>query len=471
MPNDVALIGLAVMGRNLVLNMERNGFSVAVFNRTYAVTEEFLAGEAGGKKISGFKTLESLIASLQRPRKIILMVKAGPAVDEILNQLIPFLEKDDILIDAGNSFYRDTESRVSRLAERGIHFFGMGVSGGEEGALWGPSMMPGGDKGAYELLAPILEKISAEADSGRCFTYVGRGGAGHFVKMVHNGIEYADMQLIAEIYDLMRRSFGMNPLEISEIFSQWNKGPLQSYLIEITAEILKFRETPESPFLVDLILDKAGQKGTGGWTVQTALEEGIPIPTICAAVDARTLSSQKKERLFAAKKYQNLLLLKSKAERPGKEWMEKLMRTLYAAKICAYAQGFGLMSAVNKNHGFGIDLAEIARIWKGGCIIRAAFLDRIQKAYDADTALLNLITASGFQDDLTPSASAWQDVLNFSLRHGIAVPALSASWNYFLSSVTENLPMNLIQAQRDYFGAHTYERKDKPGSFHTRWKR
>lgn len=481
MKNDAGLIGLAVMGRNLVLNIERNGFKVSVFNRTYEVTEEFLAKEAKGKKITGHKTLQDFVASLAKPRKIIVMVKAGKPVDEVISQIKPLLEKDDILIDAGNSFYKDTERRTAELAGTGIYFMGMGVSGGEEGALWGPSMMPGGEKSAFEKIAPVLEKIAADSDTGRCTTYIGSGGAGHFVKMVHNGIEYGDMQLIAETYDLLRRGLGMSAPQIAEIFSNWNKGPLKSYLIEITAAVLTHKESGESSFLVDKILDKAGQKGTGGWTVKTAMDEGVAIPTITAAVDARILSSLKDERAKAARAYQDIFStsfrgeaeksrIKNEISPSGRnDFTEKLMLALYASKICSYAQGFALMGTVSKTNHYNLNLAEIARIWKGGCIIRAIFLDRIRKAFTQQPDLPNLLMDPSFQQDLLQSAAPWQEVLTFAISRGIPVPAMGASFAYFSSYRTASLPANLIQAQRDFFGAHTYERTDRPGIFHTHW--
>lgn len=457
------------MGKNLALNMERNGFCVAVFNRTYSVTEEFLANAAKGKKIAGYKTLKDFAGSLEKPRKIFMMIKAGKAIDELIHQITPLLEKGDILIDAGNSLYTDTERRAAQISSAGVHYMGMGISGGEEGALWGPSIMPGGDKEAYGKLVPILEKIAAKPDSGPCFTYVGEGGAGHFVKMVHNGIEYGDMQLIAEIYDILRRGFNLSPPAISEIFSEWNQGLLKSYLMEITADLLKFKESPDSAYLVDLILDKAGQKGTGGWTVQAAMQEGVAIPTITAAVDARILSALKEERVQAAKIYSKIPALKPTPL--GKEFLPKLMLALYASKICCYAQGFALMHTANQTHGYGINLSEIARIWKAGCIIRAVFLERIREAYDQKPDLPNLVMAPGFQPDFYKSLAPWIEALNFAVGCRIPIPALSASFAYFNTYITESLAANLIQAQRDYFGAHQYERIDKPGVFHTRWNK
>lgn len=467
MKNDIGLIGLAVMGKNLILNIERNGSKASVYNRTPQTTDEFLANEAKGKKITGYHDLKDFVASLEKPRRIIVMVKAGKPVDEMIAQLKPLVEKGDIIIDAGNSLYHDTERRFKELSAAGLQYIGMGVSGGEEGALWGPSIMPGGEKSSFEKIQPVLEKIAADSDTGRCYAFIGKGGAGHFVKMVHNGIEYGDMQLIAETYDIMRRGLGMKAPEIAEIFAKWNEGQLKSYLIEITAKVLKFKEPSSSAYLVDLILDKAGQKGTGGWTVKAAMEEGVAVPTITAAVDARTLSSLKDERVKAAKAYSSLSWKKS--EKAGKELVEKLMLALYASKICSYAQGFALMSAVSKSQNYGLNLSEIARIWKGGCIIRAVFLDRIRKAFNDNPSLPNLLVDPSFQQDMTKSAQAWQDVLSFALSHGIPTPAMSVSFNYFASYVTESLPANLIQAQRDFFGAHTFERTDKAGIFHNIW--
>lgn len=467
MKNDIGLIGLAVMGKNLILNIERNGSKASVYNRTPQTTDEFLANEAKGKKISGYHELKDFVASLEKPRRIIVMVKAGKPVDDMIQQLKPLVEKGDIIIDAGNSLYKDTERRFAELTAAGIQYIGMGVSGGEEGALWGPSIMPGGEKSSFEKIQPVLEKIAADSDTGRCYAFIGKGGAGHFVKMVHNGIEYGDMQLIAETYDIMRRGLGMKAQEISDVFAKWNEGQLKSYLIEITAKVLKFKEPSSSTHLVDVILDKAGQKGTGGWTVKAAMEEGVAVPTITAAVDARTLSSLKDERVKAAKSYSALSW--KKTEKAGKELVEKLMLALYASKICSYAQGFALMSAVSKTENYGLNLSEVARIWKGGCIIRAVFLDRIRKAFNDNPSLPNLLVDPSFQQDMTKSAQAWQDVLTFAVSHGIPTPAMSVSFNYFASYVTESLPANLIQAQRDFFGAHTFERTDKAGIFHNIW--
>lgn len=467
MSNDVGLIGLAVMGRNLVLNLERNGFKVAVHNRTPSVTDEFLVQEAKGKKIQGFHDLAGFVNSLASPRKVIIMVKAGKPVDEMIQALKPLLKSGDIIIDAGNSLFQDTERRSEALTAAGLLYIGMGVSGGEEGALWGPSIMPGGESQSVSLILPMLEKIAAKADSGPCVTYIGKGGAGHFVKMVHNGIEYGDMQLIAEAYDVMRKGLAMQAPEIGAVFRKWNEGQLQSYLIEITAKVLDFRESPKDPPLVDRILDKAGQKGTGTWTVKAALDEGIAIPTITAAVDARMLSARKEERVLAASLYPPIQSVK--AVKPSAAFLNSLMKALYASKICSYAQGFALMKAASEHYSYALNLSEIGRIWKGGCIIRAVFLDRIRQAYQSQPNLKNLILDPGFQKDLASSLEDWKEVLRFGLDHGIAMPAMSASYAYFASLVTAEGSANLIQAQRDFFGAHTYERTDKPGIFHTTW--
>ncbi len=468
MPNDIGLIGLAVMGRNLVLNMERNEFRVAVYNRTPEVTQDFVNHEGRGKKIQGFQDLPGFVSSLIPPRRIVIMVKAGKPVDDVIDALLPLLKPGDIVIDAGNSLYKDTERRSEAVTNAGFHYIGMGVSGGEEGALWGPSIMPGGNADAVQKLLPLLEKIAAKSDSGPCVAHIGKGGAGHFVKMVHNGIEYGDMQLIAETYDLMRKGLHLSPETMSGIFHKWNEGALQSYLIEITAKVLAYKEPQSSSHLVDHILDKAGQKGTGTWTVKAAMEEAVAIPTITAAVDARILSSQKEERLYAASVYPSL---KSKsAPKMEIEMLSKLMKALYAAKICSYAQGFALMKAASDHYDYALNLGEIARIWKGGCIIRAVFLDRIRQAYQRQPDLKNLLIDPGFKKDMESSLNDWKDVLRLGLDHGIPMPAMNASYSYFASYVTAQGSANLIQAQRDYFGAHTYERTDKPGIFHTKWE-
>jgi len=461
------VIGLAVMGENLALNVERNGFPVAVYNRTWEKTESFLNGRAKGKKFVGGKTIPEFVKALERPRRILVMVKAGGPVDAVIEELKPHLEPGDIVIDGGNSHYPDTNRREAYLAPTGLKFFGMGVSGGEEGALNGPSIMPGGDKETYRHLEPILKKIAAQADSGPCVTYCGARSAGHFVKMVHNGIEYGDMQLIAEAYDLLRHGLGLPTSEIAAIFAEWNAGELQSFLIEITSKIVDFKDDQGTGRpLVDLILDKAGQKGTGKWTTVAALDLGVPIPTITAAVDARIISSMKDTRVVAAQAYPSTL----KPQGADKQRMVKaISNALYASKICSYAQGFHLIAAASQEFKYGVDLKECARIWKGGCIIRAVFLDRIRQAFEKNPTLPNLLLDAGFKQQIEEKVADWRTVVGLSLQLGILSPAMSASLAYFDSLRRERLSANIIQGQRDFFGAHTYERTDKPGSFHTMW--
>ena len=467
MTKNFAVIGLGVMGENLILNLERNGVSVAVYNRSYQKTDDFLKGRAKGKNISGAKNLKELVDGLQKPRRILLMVKAGAAVDAVLEELMPLLSAGDIVIDGGNSLYTDTDRRYEMWSGQGIHFFGMGVSGGEEGALNGPSLMPGGDRKAYEVLRPILEKIAAKTDSGPCVTYIGTKSAGHFVKMVHNGIEYGDMQLIAESYDLLRYGLGFSLETIQQIFQRWNQGQLASYLIEITERVVNARDdlNPKQS-LLDVIVDSAGQKGTGKWTTQSALELGVPIPTITAAVDARLLSARREERLAAAQIYPRL----NEQPLPGAEdWVSRIEAALYVSKICSYAQGFTMLKAASEQFHYELDMAEIARIWKGGCIIRAAFLDRLRQTFRDEYNLANLLVSKTFQAELRANLTAWHEVVGLAVRRRIAIPAMAASLNYFEGYIRERSPANLIQAQRDYFGAHTFERLDKPGFFHVNW--
>jgi len=467
MAQQVGLIGLAVMGQNLALNIESKGFSVAVFNRTASRTQEFAAQRATGKDIKPTYSMEELAGSLERPRKIFLMVKAGEAVDQMLQQLVPHLEPGDIVIDGGNSFFKDTERRAAWLAEKGIHFIGTGISGGEEGALHGPSIMPGGPAEAYRQVEPILTAIAAKTDDGPCVTYIGPGGAGHFVKMVHNGIEYGDMQLIAEAYDMLRCALKMGPAELHEIFSRWNKGVLNSFLIEITAKIFSKIDEETGKPLIDLILDKAGQKGTGKWTSQTAMDLGVPTPTINAAVEARIISAYKDERVRASK----VLKGPRMRYRGGRqELIDAIHDGLYASKICSYAQGMAMLRAASQEFNWNLNLAEIARIWKGGCIIRAAFLDKIKNAFLRDPNLTNLLLDREFAEAVMSRQARWRLVVQTAARMGVALPAFAASLAYFDSYRRERLPANLIQAQRDFFGAHTYERIDKPGVFHTQWQ-
>jgi 6-phosphogluconate dehydrogenase len=468
---NFGLIGLAVMGENLALNVERNGFSLSVYNRSREKTDAFLADRAVGKNIVGTFSIEEFVASLERPRKILIMVKAGGPVDAVIDQLKPLLEPGDMIIDGGNSLYEDTDRRVADLESTGLRFIGMGVSGGEEGALNGPSLMPGGTKEAYEAIEPIVTKIAAQVDDGPCVTYIGPKGAGHYVKMVHNGIEYGDMQLIAEAYDLLKSIGGLSNAELHEVFSEWNTtDELDSFLIDITANIFtKADDMNGGGELIDYIVDAAGQKGTGSWTAITALQLGVAIPTIAAAVNARILSSIKTERIAAA----SILPGPEVTGYTGdiKDFVNKVRDALYCSKMCSYAQGMALMSKASENFGYGLDLGEIARIWKGGCIIKAGFLNKIKKAYDENPALANLLLAPEFKQTILDRQAAWREVVATAAQFGIAIPAFSASLDYFDSYRRDRLPQNLTQAQRDYFGAHTFERTDKPRGefFHAAW--
>ena len=467
MAQSFGVIGLAVMGENLALNVERNGFPIAVYNRSREKTDAFMAQRAQGKNVVASYTLPEFVASLERPRKILIMVKAGSPVDVTIEQLKPLLDEGDILIDGGNSLFTDTERRAKDLESAKFTFIGMGVSGGEEGALNGPSLMPGGTKAAYEFLEPILTKIAAQVDDGPCVTYIGPGGAGHYVKMVHNGIEYGDMQLIAEAYDLLKNVLGLNHEQLQEVFAEWNTtDELNSYLIEITADVFKKLDPDTGLPLVELIMDAAGQKGTGRWTVNDALELGVPIPTIIAAVNARILSSYKQERMDAAQ-----ILSGPSATFSGdvKAFVGKIRDALYCSKMCSYAQGMALLSVASKTYGFELDLGECARIWKGGCIIRAGFLNKIKHAFDENPSLPNLLLAPEFKQTILDRQTAWREVIATAATLGIPVPAFSASLDYFDSYRRDRLPQNLTQAQRDYFGAHTYQRVDKEGTFHTEW--
>jgi len=463
------VIGLAVMGENLALNVESRGFPIAVYNRTAAKTEKFMAERATGKDIKAAYSLEEFVQTLERPRNILVMVKAGGPVDAVIEQLKPLLEDGDTIIDGGNSLYEDTERRTKDLEAVGLGFVGMGVSGGEEGALNGPSLMPGGTEAGYRDLEPILTKIAAQVDDGPCVTYIGPGGAGHYVKMVHNGIEYGDMQLIAEAYDLMKSTLDLSGDELEQVFSEWNHtDELNSFLIEITADIFSNTDPATHQPLVNSILDAAGQKGTGRWTVVSSLELGVPIPTIYAAVNARVMSAYKDERVAASKEI----------PAPGgdyqgdkQQFINKVRDALYCSKMCSYAQGMALLSKASKEFSFNLDLAEIARIWKGGCIIQAGFLDKIKQAFNENPDLPNLLLAPEFKQSILDRQSAWREVLGTANKLGIAVPAFSSSLDYFDSYRRATLPQNLTQAQRDYFGAHTYERVDRPrGEFvHTEW--
>lgn len=467
----IGLIGLGVMGSNLARNIESRGIPIAVFNRRGEVTEKFMQDFGSGttKGGAGFipsKTLDSFVASMRAPRHIILMIQAGPAVDEVMDQLIPLLQKGDTIVDGGNSHFKDTERRDKRARDAGLAFIGLGVSGGEEGALHGPSLMPGGPKEAWQKLAPVLEKIAAQAD-GPCTTYIGPGGSGHFVKTVHNGIEYGDMQLIAEAYHLMRGVLGLDPETLASTFEDWNKGVLSSFLIEITGKVLRRKDDQGSGYLVDAILDKAGQKGTGKWTAAEALELGVSIPTLAAAVDARVLSSMKSERVAAAKVFAAPSVASFQGSKD--EFITLVHGALYCSKILAYAQGMALLGAASKAYHWDLRLGEIAAIWKGGCIIRARFLDEIRKAYGDNPNLANLILDPGMKREVEGSVPALRKVLQVAAERGIPVPAFSSSLSYFDSYRSAELPQNLTQAQRDFFGAHTFERKDREGSFHAQW--
>jgi 6-phosphogluconate dehydrogenase len=463
------VIGLEVMGRNIALNIERNGFGVAVYNRTTQKTDAFMAGPAKGKNFVAGDTLASFVAALERPRRILILVKAGAPVDYVLHDLRPLLQSGDIVIDGGNSLFTDTERRIKELAGSGIKFFGMGVSGGEEGALWGPSLMPGGDRDAYQHLEPILSKIAAKTkDDGPCVTYCGDGGAGHFVKMVHNGIEYGDMQLIAEAYDLMKNVAGQSNAQMQEVFSQWNQSFLKSFLIEITSQVINFPD-PRNPArpLMDSIQDKVGMKGTGTWTIKAALDLQVPVPTMAAAVDAREISMLQDERLAASKQ-----LTAPAAPAFGgdvKAFINDVRDALYCSKICSYAQGMAMLRKANSTYKYGMHLDELARIWKAGCIIRADFLDDIKKAFKENPDLSNLLMSGRFKDAVTQKQAAWRRVIVIGIAHGVATPAFSASLAYYDAYRRARLPGSLIQAQRDFFGGHTYNRIDAAGTYHMEW--
>jgi 6-phosphogluconate dehydrogenase len=464
---DIGLIGLAVMGENLVLNMESKGFRVAVFNRTTEVTEKFAANRAKGKNILPARTLEDFVRALSRPRKAMIMVKAGAPVDAVINQLTPLLEKGDVIIDGGNSLFTDTQRRCKELEEKGIHFVGCGVSGGEEGALKGPSMMPGGPEKSWEIVAPIFTKIAAQVDGEPCCRYMGPDGAGHYVKMVHNGIEYGDMQLICEAYAILKDTLGMEAPELAETFAEWNRGKLNSYLIEITSQIFNKIDPETGKPMVDVILDKAGQKGTGRWTLESATSQSVVISTINAAVEARIISSRKADRVEASK------ILPQRVPKPFAGDRQKLIGAvhdaLYASKIVSYAQGMELLGAASTAYNWHLNFGDIATIWRGGCIIRAVFLNRIKEAYERNPGLKNLLLDPFFCDVAAKSEGSWRFAVSQAVEAGVPAPAFSASLAYFDSYRSPRLSSNLLQAQRDFFGAHTYERVDKPGIFHTEW--
>jgi 6-phosphogluconate dehydrogenase len=464
---QIGVIGLAVMGKNLALNMESRGFSVAVYNRSPEKTRELVA-EHPEKNLKATYSLEEFVASLEKPRKILIMVKAGAATDAMIEQVAPLLDEGDILIDGGNAFFVDTQRRSKELEARGIRFIGTGISGGEEGALRGPAIMPGGQESAYKLVEPILTAIAAKVNGEPCCTYIGPDGAGHYVKMVHNGIEYGDMQLISEAYQLLRNVAGLSVQELHEVFSEWNKGELDSYLIEITADIFTKVDPDTGRPMVDVILDAAGQKGTGKWTSQSALDLGVPLPIITESVFARFLSAMKQERVQASR------ILRGPAPTPlageeRKAFIEDVRRALYASKICSYAQGFAQMRAASEEYGWNLKYGNIAMIFRGGCIIRARFLHNIKEAYDRDPELKNLLLDPYFKGVIDDYQAAWRRVVAQAVQNGVPVPALSSALAYYDGYRSERLPANLLQAQRDYFGAHTFERVDKEGTFHFQW--
>jgi len=465
---DIGVIGLAVMGKNLALNIESRGYSVSVYNRSREKTDEMLK-ETAGKRIHGTYSIEEFVNSLKEPRKIIIMVKAGKPVDDMIEQLKQYISRGDIIIDAGNSFYGDTIRRSRELEAQGYRFIGTGVSGGEEGALKGPAIMPGGEKEVYDAVAPILTAIAAKVNGEPCCTYIGTDGAGHYVKMVHNGIEYGDMQLICEAYSLLKNVLGMSADELHDVFAQWNKGELDSYLIEITSDIFTKKDPETGKPMVDVILDKAGQKGTGKWTSKSALDLGIATPVITEAVFARCISAIKDERTAAGKVFKGPDAAGFTGDREA--FIESVRRALYASKICSYAQGFALMRAAAQEYGWKLDYGKIAMIFRGGCIIRAQFLHRIKEAYDRDPDLPNLMLDPYFRDILERYQQDWRKVISTAVLSGIPVQAMSSALSYFDSYRSETLPANLLQAQRDYFGAHLFERTDKPRGefFHFNW--
>ncbi|MBU1097569.1 MAG: decarboxylating NADP(+)-dependent phosphogluconate dehydrogenase [Bacteroidetes bacterium] len=465
---DIGLVGLAVMGENLVLNMESHGFTVAVFNRTTEKVVDFIKGRGKGKNVIGAKSVEELVANLKTPRKVMLMVKAGKPVDDFIEQLIPHLDKGDIVIDGGNSHFPDTIRRTKYLEEKGLFYIGTGVSGGEEGALKGPSIMPGGSTQAWEHVKPIFQSIAAKVEDGTpCCDWVGEDGAGHFVKMVHNGIEYGDMQLITEAYQIMKELLGLSNQEMYDVFKEWNEGELDSYLIEITRDIIAFKDE-DGGYLVEKILDTAGQKGTGKWTATASLDIGIPLTLIGEAVYARTLSAMKEERVEASK-----VLHGPTPEFKGdkKQFIEDIKQALYASKIVSYAQGYVLMKYAAKEYNWNLNYGGIALMWRGGCIIRSIFLGKIKEAFDNNHDLTNLLLDPFFKEKIDRAQTAWRRVISTAVTNGIWIPAMSTALNYFDGYRNDRLPANLLQAQRDYFGAHMYERIDKPRGqfFHTNW--
>lgn len=465
--SQFGLIGLAVMGANLARNMADKGVKTLVYNRTAAKTKKFLEDFGHSPNLDGAFTLKDFVNQLERPRKIILLIKAGQPVDDMLDELIPLLDAGDIIIDGGNSFFKDTQRRSKRMKELGFEYVGMGVSGGEEGALHGPSLMPGCGRQAYDHIRPVLEAISAKAEGEPCVDYIGTDGAGHYVKMVHNGIEYADMQLISEVYTIMRHVLNMSVEDIAEVFDKWNQGRLSSYLIEITASILKKKDVETGKPIVDIILDKAGQKGTGKWTSLSALELGVPTPTMTEAVFARDMSSMKEERVELDKKYNDIRFASDTLDKDS--LLADLEKTLYASKICAYAQGFNLIGTAGEVYGWHLNLGHLAKIWRNGCIIRAAFLNVVSDSFDSNPSMKNPLFSDFFASALKEARPGWGRIVSLAAEAGVGIPALSSALAYFDAYHTPVGNANIIQAQRDYFGAHTYERVDKEGHFHTDW--
>jgi 6-phosphogluconate dehydrogenase len=461
----IGMVGLGVMGRNLVLNIEEKGFSAAGYDAWPEPVDKFVAATKG-KRIEGFKDLGEFVRSLRKPRRIIMLVKAGQVVDDTIAKIKPFLEKGDLLVDAGNEYFPNTERRATQLEAEGIKYFGMGVSGGESGARHGPSMMPGGDRAAYEELAPILTKIAAQHKDGPCVTYIGPGGSGHYVKMVHNGIEYGDMQLIAETYDILKTLGGMGNEELADVFDEWNRGDLQSFLIEITAKVLRFKDPEGGGYLVDHILDATGMKGTGKWTVQDAAELGVAVPTIATSVEARVLSAAKADRVKASKLLPGPTPV---AKGDKKQLVSDVRAALYAAKACSYAQGMNLLRVASETRKWNLNLGELARIWQAGCIIRAQFLGRIKAAYDREPTLANLLLDPSFREELGARQTGWRNTVAAAAQAGLPLSTLGGSLAYYDMVRRERLPANLTQAQRDLFGAHTYKRIDREGDFHTEW--